>query len=125
MRLLLDTHILLWWLDDDAKLGAALRAAIVDGANEVFVSSITVAEIEIKKALGKLGVPRELLTLLDEAGIATLPLAASHSQQLRDLPPHHADPFDRLLIAQAQVENLALATADSAFAAYEVQLLPN
>ena len=122
MRLLLDTHILLWWLDDDPRLTATLRRAILDGTNEVLVSSITVAEIEIKKALGKLDVPRELLTLLDEAGFRILPLSAAHAQQLRDLPSHHADPFDRLLIAQAIVERVPLATADARLAAYEVEL---
>lgn len=122
MRLLLDTHILLWWLDDDPRLAVTLRQAILDGTNEILVSSITVAEVEIKKALGKLEVPRELLTLLDEAGFRILPLSAGHAQQLRDLPPHHADPFDRLLIAQAIVEGIPLATADVRLSSYEVEL---
>ena len=125
MRILLDTHILLWWLDDDARLATTLRKAILDGSNEILVSSITVAEIEIKKALGKLNVPRELLTLLDEAGFRTLPLSAAHAQQLRDLPPHHADPFDRMLVAQAIVEQVPLATADTRLSAYEVELIAN
>ena len=122
MRLLLDTHILLWWLDDDPRLTATLRQAILDGSNEILVSSITVAEIEIKKAHGKLDVPRELLTLLDEAGFRTLPLSAAHAQRLRELPPHHADPFDRMLVAQAIVEGVPLATADVRLSAYEVEL---
>ncbi len=125
MRLLLDTHILLWWLDDDPRLGDTVRRAIVDGTNDVLISSITIAEIEIKKALGKLDVPRELLTVLDEAGFGTLPLSAAHSQQLRELPPHHSDPFDRMLVAQAIIEHVPLATADARLAAYDVQLLAN
>jgi PIN domain nuclease of toxin-antitoxin system len=125
VRLLLDTHILLWWLDDDPRLAVTLRKAILDGTNEILVSSITVAEIEIKKALGKLDVPRELLALLDEAGFRTLPLSAVHAQQLRDLPPHHADPFDRMLVAQAIVEGVPLATADARLAAYDLELVPN
>lgn len=125
VKVLLDTHILLWWSDDDPKLSSELRALIVDGANDLLVSSITVAEIEIKKALGKLSVPRELLTILQEAGIGVLPLSAEHAQTLRDLPPHHSDPFDRMLIAQAQIENIRLATANAAFDAYDVNLLRN
>jgi PIN domain nuclease of toxin-antitoxin system len=122
---LLDTHILLWWLDDDARLRSPIRQAIVDGNNDVLVSAITVAEIEIKKALGKLDVPRELLTLLDETGMRTLPLSAKHSQQLRDLPPHHSDPFDRMLVAQAIVEQIPLVSADARLAAYDVELFAN
>ena len=123
MRILLDTHILLWWLMDDPHLSASLRHTITSGSNEILVSSITVAEIEIKKALGKLEAPRELLTLLDETGFALLPLTGEHAQTLRDLAPHHSDPFDRMLVAQAIVERVPLATADARLAAYEVQLI--
>jgi PIN domain nuclease of toxin-antitoxin system len=125
VRVLLDTHILLWWLDDDRRLAPHLRTAIGDGANEILVSAVSVAEIEIKKALGKVNVPRELLTLLDEAGFVTLPLAAAHAQQLRELPPHHGDPFDRMLVAQAMVERLPLATADARLGSYGVEILAN
>lgn len=123
MRILLDTHILLWWLMDDPRLSASLRHTITSGSNEILISSITVAEIEIKKALGKLEAPRELLTLLDETGFALLPLTGEHAQTLRDLAPHHSDPFDRMLVAQAIVERVPLATADARLAAYEVQLI--
>ena len=123
MRILLDTHILLWWLMDDPRLSASLRHTITSGSNVILVSSITVAEIEIKKALGKLEAPRELLTLLDETGFALLPLTGEHAQTLRDLAPHHSDPFDRMLVAQAIVERVPLATADARLAAYEVQLI--
>ena len=108
---------------DDPRLSASLRRTITSGSNEILVSSITVAEIEIKKALGKLEAPRELLTLLDETGFALLPLTGEHAQTLRDLAPHHSDPFDRMLVAQAIVERVPLATADARLAAYEVQLI--
>jgi len=125
VRILLDTHVLLWWLMDDSRLSANLRGAISGGSNDILVSSITIAEIEIKKALGKLDAPRELLALLDETGFSLLPLTAAHAQTLRDLAPHHSDPFDRMLVAQAIVERVPLATADSRLAEYDVELLPN
>ena len=126
MRLLLDTHILLWWLMDDPKLSGALRAAIADGGNEVFVSSVSVTEIAIKQSQGKLTAPRELLLLLlSEAGFAELPLTSAHGEVLRDLPEHHRDPFDRMLVAQAQVEGLEIATADAAIRNYDVGVLAN
>ncbi|MET4783368.1 type II toxin-antitoxin system VapC family toxin [Glaciihabitans sp. UYNi722] len=125
MRLLLDTHVLLWWLTDDPKLNSILRDAIADGGNEVFVSSVSVTEIAIKQSRGKLQAPRELLLLLSEAGFTELPLTSAHGQVLRDLPPHHRDPFDRMLIAQAQVEGLEIATADADISSYDVDVLAN
>ena len=125
MRLLLDTHILLWWLMDDPKLSGALRSAIADGGNEVFVSSVSVTEIAIKQSQGKLHAPRELLLLLSEAGFAELPLTSAHGEVLRDLPEHHRDPFDRMLVAQARVEGLEIATAAAAIRNYDVGVLVN
>ena len=125
MRILLDTHILLWWMFDDSRLKLHLRDQIVARSNAIYFSSISIAEIAIKISLDKLFAPREMLLLFDEAGFTELPVTARHSEALIPLPWHHRDPFDRLLIAQAQVENLALATADRALAAYEVELLAN
>ena len=125
MRLLLDTHVLLWWLMDDPKLSDGLRSAIADGGNEVFVSSISVAEIAIKQSRDKLQAPHGLLLLLAEAGFVELPLTAVHAAILRELPWHHRDPFDRMLVAQAQVEGLSLATADSAIGTYDVATMAN
>lgn len=112
MRVLLDTHVLLWWLFDDQKLGPVVRTAISDGRNEVFVSAITVAEIAIKRSLGKLPGPDGLLQTLTEEGFQELPLLSTHSADVEFLPYHHRDPFDRLLVAQARVESLTLATYD-------------
>ena len=125
MRILLDTHVALWWMFDDRRLKPHLRDTIVDRSNSIYFSPISVAEIAIKISLDKLFAPREMLLLLEEAGFTELPLSARHSEALIPLPWHHRDPFDRLLIAQAQVEKLALATADRAFAAYDVELLVN
>lgn len=122
MRLLLDTHVVLWWLGDDTKLTPTVRSAITSGANEVFVSSISVVEISIKFSLGKLRAPRELLELLTENGLAQLPFSSVHAIELRELPWHHRDPFDRMLVAQARVEGLTLATADQTLRAYDVAL---
>lgn len=123
MRLLLDTHVLLWWAADDARLSRSWRQLIGDPEHDIFVSAISVAEISIKASLGKLTAPDELLPDLEDSGFLSLPLEAEHAARLRDLPWHHRDPFDRMLIGQAQVEQLTVATVDPQFAAYEVALL--
>lgn len=123
MRLLLDTHILLWWLSDDAQLSATVRSAVADGNNDVFFSAVSIAEIAIKQSLGKLDAPEDLVSLIAQEGITELPLTARHAAVLLHLPWHHRDPFDRLLVAQAKVEELSLATADSSLAAYDVAIV--
>lgn len=123
MRLLLDTHILLWWLSDDAQLSATVRSAVADGNNDVFFSAMSIAEIAIKQSLGKLDAPEDLVSLIAQEGITELPLTARHAAALLHLPWHHRDPFDRLLVAQAKVEELSLATADSSLAAYDVAIV--
>lgn len=120
MRLLLDTHVLLWWLGDDRRLGAGHRELIADAGNTVLVSAMAVAEIAIKVSLGKLDAPDDLLPTLDEGGFEHLPFGASHADALRTLPWHHHDPFDRMLIAQAITEQLTVLTVDPHFAAYDV-----
>lgn len=123
MRLLLDTHVLLWWLDDHPALGATARKAISAAGNEVFVSAISAAEIAIKSAIGKLQVPDDLEGQLDLNAFTPLPLRIHHGVAVKDLPLHHRDPFDRLLIAQASTEGLTMVTADRAFAAYGIEML--
>ncbi|CAN5126811.1 type II toxin-antitoxin system VapC family toxin [soil metagenome] len=123
MRILLDTHVLLWWLLDDPQLGPRVRAKIADGRNEVFVSSVTVAEIAIKRALGKLPGPHGLLTSLTEEGFQELPLLSTHASALETLPQHHRDPFDRMLIAQALTESMTFATYDAVALRYDVQTI--
>lgn len=122
MRLLLDTHVLLWWLADDRRLGAEHRALIADASNVVLVSAMTVAEIAIKTSLGKLEAPDDLLPTLEAGGFDELSFESRHADLLRKLPWHHRDPFDRMLIAQAITEQLTVLTADPHFAAYGVEL---
>jgi PIN domain nuclease of toxin-antitoxin system len=119
-RLLVDTDALLWWLDDAPELSAVARAAIADPANQPLVSTASVWEIAIKASLGKLTVPPELPDEIDDAGFTWLPVGVEHGWAARELPFHHRDPFDRLLIAQALEEHLPLVTRDPHFAAYGV-----
>ena len=123
MRVLLDTHVLLWWLADDNRLGPRVRAVLQDGHNDVFVSAVTFAEIAIKKSLGKLDAPPGLLGALAEEGFEELPLLSTHSVALEALPRHHKDPFDRLLLAQATTEKLAFASYDAEVRDYDVEVI--
>ena len=124
MKCLLDTHILLWWIEDDSKLRADLRATIADPANEVLVSAATLWEAAIKRALGKLRFETPvLLAALNRGGIDVLPIAAEHALAAGDLPRHHDDPFDRMLIAQAIAENLILVSSDAQLRVYPVGLI--
>lgn len=123
MTLLLDTHVLLWWLTDPARLSAPAREAIADGGNIVFVSATSAWEMEIKAGLGKLKVPHDLPVQMERERFSELPVRIAHSQALADLPLLHHDPFDRMLVAQARVETLTLVTADSLVLAYGGRLL--
>lgn len=120
MRLLLDAHALLWWLADDASLGPEARARIADPANEIFVSAATVWEIAIKRALGKLEAPAELTETIAEAGFEEAPVTAADAERAGALEPHHRDPFDRMLVAQAIRLGATIVTRDPAFAPYDV-----
>ncbi len=124
MNLLLDTHVFLWWLSDDRKLTAPVRTAIERDNASVYVSAASAWEIAIKTALGKLK-PRDLdvVAELEGGGFLALPISARHAQEAGRLPRHHADPFDRMLVAQARVEGLALVTYDPALANYDVRRL--
>ncbi|MDP9284744.1 MAG: type II toxin-antitoxin system VapC family toxin [Actinomycetota bacterium] len=123
MRLLLDTSTLLWWLDGNAKLGPSARAAIADPDNEVFVSSASAWEISVKRASGKLESPFDVASALERNHLTDLPVEVDHAVAAGELPRHHKDPFDRMLVAQAQLEQLTLVTADVQIADYEVELL--
>lgn len=124
MSLLLDTHILLWWLADDPRLPSTARGAISSPDNEIMVSAAAVWEIAIKKAVGRLDAPDNLLEVLTTNDFRTLEITASHALLAGGLPPHHADPFDRMMIAQAGAENLTLVSVDGRFPQYRVELLP-
>lgn len=122
MRLLVDSHVALWWLEDSPKLGVACRNAIVE-ADDVYLSVVTPWELGIKKALGKLVYPEDLTGELLAHGFTGLPIVVAHAERAAVLPLHHCDPFDRMLIAQAQLEQLQIVTADRSFKPYDVDLI--
>lgn len=123
MRLLLDTHALLWWLGDDARLAAPARAAVADASNDVLVSAASAWELAIKARLGKVSMPDDLGEQLAVNGFAPLAVDVRHALAVQNLPDHHRDPFDRLLVAQAQIEGLTLVTADESIPQYDVAVL--
>ena len=123
MRILLDTHVLLWWLDDDAALSSEFRSAIASVRNEVWVSAISLAEISIKQTVDKLQAPFISDDLVAEQGMSQLAFDAAHARKVRELPLHHRDPFDRMLIAQAIEEDFVFATVDERISRYDVRLL--
>lgn len=124
MRLLLDTHALLWSMSDDERLGTEARDLIVDPANDVLVSIVSLWEIVIKTKLGKLEAPlTEVHAALDVQGFTRLEIALPHLETLAGLPLHHRDPFDHLLIAQAIREGAAFVTNDRNAALYPVEIV--
>ncbi len=122
MRLLLDTHVVLWQLSGERELSQSAVAAIA-AADDLLFSVVSFAEIGIKAAAGKLVVPPDLKAKITDAGVRSLALAAAHGLAVAQLPAHHGDPFDRLLIAQAMTEGLTLVTADANFASYDVPIV--
>jgi PIN domain nuclease of toxin-antitoxin system len=122
--LLLDAHALLWWLADDATLEAVARAAIASPANDVLVSAATVWEIEIKRALGKLDAPDGLVDAVEASAFQALPISPADAERAGRLPPHHRDPFDRMLVAQAMRLDAVIVSRDDAFAPYGLEVLP-
>ena len=128
MRMLLDTQCWLWMVNSPEKLKAGARRLIRDIGTELCLSSVSAIEISVKYSVGKLRLhipPAEFVpALLAFERVSVLPLEISHAIRLASLPFHHRDPFDRLLIAQAQVENLPLMTADSRLEEYNVQIIP-
>jgi len=119
MNLLLDTRILLWWLDDNPALTKRARAAVADGKNLVFLSAAVIWEIRVKQAIGKLLVPSNFRKILEHQPFLSLPVTAEHAHALEGLPFHHRDPFDRILIAQARTEGFTIVTHDPVFAKYK------
>jgi PIN domain nuclease of toxin-antitoxin system len=120
MKLLLDTHAFLWWDSNDTQLPTALHSAIASPSNEVFVSAVTVWEIAIKRALGKLIFGRALGKAMEGHGFRPMPITVEHAEWAGTLPQVHRDPFDRLLVAQAQLEGLVLVTVDELILRYQV-----
>jgi PIN domain nuclease of toxin-antitoxin system len=118
---LADTHVILWSISDDRRLSEHYRAILASEA-VVFASAASVWEIAIKRSIGKLNVPDDLTTLLPRMRFQPLAITLQHANAVGSLPHHHGDPFDRLLIAQAQMEKLSILTADPHFARYDVAL---
>lgn len=123
MKLLLDTNVLIWFLQGSPRIRDEDRRLIESGASEVSVSAVSIFEIATKAAIGKLPAPRDLAGLVAAAGFRALPLGMRQAEAVRDLPLHHRDPFDRLLVAQAQSEGLTLATADRQLSRYDVRTI--
>jgi PIN domain nuclease of toxin-antitoxin system len=120
VRLLLDTHALLWW--DDGRLPKRIVATI-QRADEVHVSSVSAWEIAIKHALGKIAVHGTVAETIADYGFMPLPVTVEHADAVRALPPHHRDPFDRMLVAQARLERLTLVSRDPALRVYDVDVI--
>lgn len=127
MRALLDTHTFLWWITDNPQLSSHVREIIRDGNNELFLSAASGWEIAIKAQLGRLHLPDNLEHFISEQltinAIYGLPVQMSHALHVSVLPSHHQDPFARILVAQAQLENLTILTADPRIARYPVKVV--
>jgi PIN domain nuclease of toxin-antitoxin system len=122
--LLLDAHAVLWALSDSRELPSDTRSALEDPANEVLVSAGTVWEIEIKRAAGRVEAPSDILQAIEATGFMTLPITAADAERAARLPRHHGDPFDRMLVAQAQRLDALVVSRDAALGSYDVEVLP-
>lgn len=124
MSHLLDSNALLWWLEESPRLSPAARAAIAAPTNDVWVSAISIYELQVKARKGMLpGLPTDLAGLVTRQRLRELPVLFAHAEAASALPYHHRDPWDRLLIAQAQVEGLSIVSADRVFARYGVRVV--
>jgi len=127
VHFLLDTHTFLWWITDDPHLSERARQVISDPGNDIFLSAASGWEMAIKTQLGKLQLPDHFEQFIAEQlfrnNITSLPVMMSHALHVQSLPLHHRDPFDRLLIAQSQLEKMPIITTDSVFADYDVEIV--
>ena len=127
MKVLLDTHTFLWWITADNRLSSSAREFITNGDNELFLSAATGWEIAIKAQLGRIKLPKGPHSFIAEQlrlnSIQSLPIHMSHALHIYSLPNHHRDPFDRMIIAQAQLEDLPILTMDSQIARYEIKVI--
>jgi len=121
--LLLDSHTLLWAIGSPAELSEGAHAALIDPANDVIVSAASVWEIAIKRALGKLRAPQGIAGAIEALGFSAVPITAADAERAGSLPPHHRDPFDRMLIAQATRLDAIIVSRDAAFGPYEVAVI--
>ena len=132
-KILLDTHVFLWWIDNEKHklIGKRAKQAISETGNEIYLSAASTWEIAIKKSLGALSAPSDIEAIAERKGFSALPISLFHGEQAGNLPFHyhpttgklHRDPFDRMLIAQAQAEGMYLMTKDTALNAYAVRLI--
>jgi PIN domain nuclease of toxin-antitoxin system len=123
VSLLLDTHVVLWWLADDPSLSEEIKDKL-DHEPDVWVSAVTIWEIAIKQALGKIAAPTDLPERVRDSGFRELPIGFAHALTAGRLPMIHQDPFDRMLVAQASCEDLTLVTRDPLCQQYKVAILP-
>lgn len=123
MKLLLDTHAALWWLADDARVGRDAERQLSDETNRVLLSAAVIWEVAIKRSLGKLQAPADLAQTLLDAGAQPLAVTLDHAAGVEELPWHHRDPFDRLLVAQALAERAVIVSQDVRLGQYGVSLL--
>jgi PIN domain nuclease of toxin-antitoxin system len=123
LELLLDTQAFLWWLADDPRLGPEARSYIEDPSNLVHVSAASAWEIAVKRASGKLEAPGDITAWIGDEDFRPLPIAVAHAVESAELPEHHRDPFDRLLVAQARLEGLTLVARDDAIERYDVAVI--
>jgi len=122
-RLLLDTHALIWWLNGDEQMGRITREEISNPQNDVYVSAATAWEMSIQRQPGKLEAPNDIELKVEQAGFLKLSISLFHGEQAGLLPLHHRDPFDRVIIAQAQAEGLVIVTKDKYFPEYGIRLM--
>jgi PIN domain nuclease of toxin-antitoxin system len=127
LDLLFDTHSFIWWADEPGKLSPSAQSVLLDEKNRLFVSDVSIWEIQIKLQLGKIKLKLPLADLVEsqqsDNGVEILRVTTEHILALDQLPPHHKDPFDRLLIAQSIVEDITIVTVDQQFSAYPAKLL--
>ena len=124
MKLLLDTHVMLWAISDPGRLSVQARSAIASEENEVFVSVVSPWEIAIKKSRNRIETPDDLDRGLESSRFKLLPVLLRHTRAIESMPHHHRDPFDRMLVAQAIVDGMILVTADRKLTRYAAALLP-
>lgn len=122
-RILMDTCAFLWWISNDPQLGKKSKAIIADPATTVYVSAATPWEVGIKRQLGKLIAPENIEGIIDESGFEKLAISCFHGENAALLPQHHKDPFDRVIIAQAQAEGLEVITSDNNFSHYGIRVI--
>ena len=123
MRLLLDTHAALWWLTDDSRLGDEAARHLGDDSNQLLLSAAVVWEVAVKRSLGQLNAPEDFAGTILSGGAHAVAVTTEHAAAVEHLPWHHRDPFDRILVAQAQIERATLVSGDEVLSAYGVPVV--